>query len=283
MLWSRNSFWRKHHKFCVLARLRLGLVAPGPSNFVGEQSSLEMDASGRREDDVSVGLKNDQVSACLGRIFRHSEGIAVGRCQHYGLFAFGVHKLHAIAALCDNAFDIIRRNIGSVVLSARSVVYAVPNRSNDEWPLRIAIFKDDSYLVARLRHKHESTIGTGVGTDSTGPVSRAVLLPEELYLDPAHLLGIIVIHHSRRNNSAPGAGQRRLWIPILLPRRTNKAVAVTLSRPPVDHLHQAVGPLGIQSTFKLHIVAGFRFLFPYLAFTCMAAPSDRSLSSWSCV
>ena len=96
-------------------------------------------------------------------------------------------------------------------------------------------------------------------------MGRTVILPEELYPDSAHLLGVIVVYNPSWNNAIPGARSGRPGIAVLFPRCAEEAVAVALGRPGVGYLHQSVSAPAIQGSINLEGIASHQFLIARLA------------------
>ena len=70
----------------------------------------------------------------------------------------------------------------------RYLLDTVLERSEDDRALGVSVLKGDS----DFGHEHEASVGAGVGAGGAGLMGGAVFLPEELHLNAAHLLGVVV-------------------------------------------------------------------------------------------
>src|SRR6266700_2131654 len=205
--------------------------------------------------DVALGRQDNESSSSAIILLRQRDRRCVWSCNDDCLFLRLVHDLDAVPTLGHDSLHLVLRNVTAIEIVTRRILHSVPETTENNRTFRVSIFKSDSDFIANLRHEHEAAIRSSVRRSGAGPVSGAVILPEKLYLDSAHLLGIIVVHHSGRNKAVPRAGRRRPRITIVLPGCANEAVAVALRRPLMDYFYQPVHAFGVQRSIHLDRIA----------------------------
>src|SRR5262245_591938 len=226
--------------------------------------ALNMHPSVRRvEEDVAGGIETEHLTPTGFRTtIDQLNHLVARRRDDNRLIASHVHQLNAIAALGDDALDVIAGYVSADLHSfaadgldalplqealARGAVHAVPQGPDDVRPFGVSVLESHQRLVADLRHKHKAPPAPGARCSHPRPGCPGVIHPVIPDLNSPHPARVVVSDDAGGDDAGH---QVRLWlfhVGVIHPRRGGEFVAVAVGLVvAVDDADQAVIALRVE-------------------------------------
>src|SRR6266508_3448188 len=229
----------------------------------------------RVEEDDARGIETEHLTPTGFRTtIDQLNHLAARRRDDNRLLASHVHQLNAIAALGDDALDVVAGYVfadlhsfaadGLDALSfqealARGAVHAVPQCPDDVRPFGVSVLESYQYLVADLRHKHNTPPTPGARGSHPRPGGPGVIHPVIPDLNSPHPSRVVMRDDAAGDDAGHKLRLRLLHVGVIHPRRGGEFVAVAVGLVvAVDDADQAVIALRVEIVaFDPNLVACF--------------------------